>query len=213
MAKATYKDYHIFVKNRISALQDAECRCIICNKDADCVHHADMDKANHEPENLLVLCNGCHRIMHKEDDPEKTRAITRYERVYGMSIKKMVAKFGGSRSRYYLLHRQGLLKAFLAGDTYQPPPQSSKYFRAYGVHLSDMIKLYGGSANRYKAMHDNGSLVDFMKNPFREPKKTKFTTLYGLTLQQMVNKHGKHHYFYRNLHLDGKLGKWLENHK
>jgi 5-methylcytosine-specific restriction endonuclease McrA len=43
--------------------------CRICSADSSsklCVHHIDYNPANNAPENLVTLCDECHRAVHAE---------------------------------------------------------------------------------------------------------------------------------------------------
>ena len=38
--------------------------CQKCGKKEAHIHHIDWDKTNNIPENMIVLCNSCHRVLH-----------------------------------------------------------------------------------------------------------------------------------------------------
>lgn len=50
------------------------CRCNLCKKDANVIHHKDRNKMNNKKENLIPLCVGCHTTIHN-----KERGITIYK--------------------------------------------------------------------------------------------------------------------------------------
>ena len=99
---------HIKMKrNRLIKLKEADCKCEVCGKEAFIVHHLDESKDNHEIDNLAILCKRCHLILHANF------RSTKYSRLYGMTMKQMVERYGGSLSKYWHLHKRGQLKEFL----------------------------------------------------------------------------------------------------
>jgi ribosome-binding protein aMBF1 (putative translation factor) len=56
-------------KYRETALVERGDECEICGSDADIrVHHVNGDRSDGSVENLLVVCDGCHRKIHTATD-------------------------------------------------------------------------------------------------------------------------------------------------
>lgn len=105
-----YPAHYTMKKNRLIKLQQANGLCEICHKKANTIHHKDGSKDNHSLDNLIVLCHSCHAII---DMPHKARATSLFIREYGLSLREMSKRFGGSLTFYYQLHKKGTLKSFL----------------------------------------------------------------------------------------------------
>ena len=107
-----YPDHATMKRNRLIKLREAKNQCEVCGAEAYCVHHLDESKDNHSLDNLAVVCFKCHGILHAGRDQVR-KANTKYSRLYGMTLKEMVAKYGGSIPTYTKLHKQNELKKFL----------------------------------------------------------------------------------------------------
>ena len=55
-----YKNYAIWQRARIEAMDRFDWNCAMCGKEARCVHHLDGTKSNHSIDNLISLCQSCH---------------------------------------------------------------------------------------------------------------------------------------------------------
>ena len=113
---AEYPNHGEMKRNRLIKLREAEGRCEVCGEEAFCVHHLDESKDNHDLDNLAVVCKKCHQVLHNENLPGMTRRTTKYIRLYGMSLREMTDKFGGTPTRYLYFHKQGLLKQYLENE-------------------------------------------------------------------------------------------------
>ena len=109
-----YPNHTLLKKNRFLKLQQQKGRCEVCKEKAHKIHHKDEDKSNHDMDNLAVVCNRCHGVLHT-CQPRKT---TIFIRQYGMTLKEMSQKFGGTTQFIYRMHRQGNLKEFIKKNTF-----------------------------------------------------------------------------------------------
>lgn len=104
-----YENSYLMKKNRLIKLKQTKRCCEICNNRGDKIHHTDYSKDNHALNNLLVVCNKCHAILHHRTGNKTSK----YIRLYGMTLKQLAKKYGGSESKYCLYHQSGELKEFL----------------------------------------------------------------------------------------------------
>jgi hypothetical protein len=102
---ATYPNHYELKKNRLIKLKETKGLCEICNKSAKYVHHLDETKTNHSCENLVVVCSKCHIKFFHTDRLEGFRHISKYIRLYGMTLEKIAEKLGGSNTHWYLMHK------------------------------------------------------------------------------------------------------------
>ncbi len=98
-------------RNRLIRLKEADGKCEVCGNDAFCIHHLDGSKDNHEMDNLAVVCTKCHGILHTNDGRQPSN--TKYTRLYGMTLKEMVTKFGGTSPTFVSMHKRGELQEYL----------------------------------------------------------------------------------------------------
>jgi len=109
---AEYPDHAQLKRNRLERLKQSGNKCEVCGGEAFCVHHIDGSVDNHDLDNLAVLCRPCHKILHN-GRTEKNFSVrpktSKYTREYGMTLREMTERFGGSPSVYYKLHREGKL--------------------------------------------------------------------------------------------------------
>jgi len=106
---SNYLNHPTLKKNRLKRLQQAKGMCEICTTNrADCVHHKDLTKNNHKLNNLLCVCRKCHRFLH----PSRFK-ISKFKRLYGLSLTEMSERFPGSTAYFRKLHAQNKLEKFL----------------------------------------------------------------------------------------------------
>lgn len=48
------------VKTRLEAMDRFDWNCVLCGKEAYCIHHCDRTTWNHGIDNLISLCQSCH---------------------------------------------------------------------------------------------------------------------------------------------------------
>lgn len=104
-----YPNHSLMKKNRLLKLKECDGKCQVCGQKAVLIHHADEDKSNHALENLIPLCKPCHYTVHA-GEPKRT---SKFIRSYGISLKEMTIRFGGSSTFYYNKHKNGTLGLFL----------------------------------------------------------------------------------------------------
>ncbi len=59
-----YPQHYTLKTNRKTILKISHV-CILCQKSAVHVHHLDWTKTNHETNNLVPVCTGCHGKIHR----------------------------------------------------------------------------------------------------------------------------------------------------
>jgi 5-methylcytosine-specific restriction endonuclease McrA len=108
-----YRDHYKMKLVRIEKLKQEKGLCEVCGKLGYEVHHIDESKDNHNPENLILLCHKCHmRFFHSNTNKSK-RYVSKFTQIYGMTIRQIAEKYGGTTSLYYRYHKQGKLKNYL----------------------------------------------------------------------------------------------------
>ena len=106
---AEYPNHYLMKKNRLAKLQQTKCKCEICGRRANTIHHKDKVKNNHNLKNLIALCYSCHKII----DTKKGIAegqTSKFIRLYGMTLKEMALKLGGSEATIWWWHKRGILQ-------------------------------------------------------------------------------------------------------
>ena len=101
-----YPNHAELKRIRIEVLKKAKGECEICGKPAKIVHHIDENKGNHSIDNLMAVCEDCHKTLHYSinDKYVRGRLTTKYNIIYGMTIKEIAKKFGVTiHSVYYWL--------------------------------------------------------------------------------------------------------------
>ena len=90
-----YPNHIEFKKARIIVLKNTKGKCEICGEPAKMVHHLDGDKSNHNIDNLIALCWGCHEPLHSDDNGKSIKGRpTKYGGIYGMPLRKIANIFG-----------------------------------------------------------------------------------------------------------------------
>ena len=87
-----YPNHIILKKNRIKILKKTHGKCELCGISAKIIHHKDGSKNNHDLKNLIALCRNCHNIIHTDDSEIsalEVRGISKYKRLYGLSLKEL----------------------------------------------------------------------------------------------------------------------------
>ena len=108
-----YPNQHLMRKNRLIRLQQAKGKCEICNKKAQVVHHRDESLDNHEIDNLIAVCNPCHRALHHSDKVDHVHKTSKYIRIYGATQAQIVKRTGFSVNKIYDMHYAGKLMPYL----------------------------------------------------------------------------------------------------
>lgn len=75
MSNFQYENHYELKKNRLEAFDAADNRCVKCGGVATVAHHRDKSVCNHDVENLMVLCNFCHKKEHEKGPRWDTSAI------------------------------------------------------------------------------------------------------------------------------------------
>jgi hypothetical protein len=86
-----YPNHALMKKNRLIKLQETRRICEICGKEGMTIHHKDGLKANHQINNLIVVCLKCHGFLHNKGPLQKKR-MTKWKRYFGMSIDDVAKK-------------------------------------------------------------------------------------------------------------------------
>lgn len=79
MTRDEYRDVYLrsdhWRETRLAALERAEHRCQVCNRDGSLdVHHRTYERLGEErPADLTVLCRACHSLFHGEDAPRQQK--------------------------------------------------------------------------------------------------------------------------------------------
>ena len=108
-----YSNHAKLKKQRLIVLKNSKGKCEICGKQARIVHHIDGSLSNHSIDNLISLCNPCHRAVHQEDlygAAQNGGRTSKFIRIYGITLQEMALKYGGTSNRYSQLHQEGKLK-------------------------------------------------------------------------------------------------------
>ncbi len=165
-------------KNRLVKLKEVEGKCEVCGGRAQYIHHIDESKDNHELNNLVVLCGKCHGVVHAGRKNKKCESIGKYKKLYGLSIKEMVEKFGRNKGCYYSWHHNGKLKEYLENPSLMFPvdyvqgstapimkmPIQSKFRKLYGITLKEMGLMIGTNGHKKALrMHYDGILMEYIK--------------------------------------------------
>jgi hypothetical protein len=115
-----YPDHSLLKKARIEKLKQTKCKCEICDREAFVIHHIDGTKDNHDFQNLIVLCNRCHHVLHTSEEAGKN--TSKYLREYGFTLKEIIERTGLDSTTIkkwtkYSIKRQAIL------DSLQNPAQ------------------------------------------------------------------------------------------
>jgi len=113
---ADYPNHSEMKRNRLIKLKEANGKCEACEEEAFCVHHLDGSVDNHSLDNLAVLCKKCHYILHagrNEENFSVRRKTSKYIREYGMTLKGIANKYGGTGAAYRYMHLKGELHQFI----------------------------------------------------------------------------------------------------
>ena len=147
------------------------------------------------------------------------RKLSKYKRMYGLTIAEMAKKYGGTHQRYSFMHTTGRLMEFIQNDGIvkrrTPKTYASHFRRKYGMTIGEMTAEYGGCSHRYVGLHERGLLNGFMANPHvttgRKIHTSKYRSSYGLTLQQIKNQYKISILDARRMHYKGQLKAVLSN--
>jgi 5-methylcytosine-specific restriction endonuclease McrA len=104
-----YPHHYEMKKNRVIKMKNTKGKCEVCGKQGQHIHHIDGSKDNHVLENLILLCVKCHGIVHNG----RKNKTSKFFRLYGMTLKELAEKYGGTTAKYYDWHKKGILKDFL----------------------------------------------------------------------------------------------------
>jgi hypothetical protein len=103
-----YPNHYQMKLLRIKKLKQTKGLCEICSEKGKEVHHKDGSKTNHTIKNFIFLCHKCHmKIFHSKPH------ISKYTKLYGMTLIEMARKYGGTASKYLCWQKQGKLKKYL----------------------------------------------------------------------------------------------------
>ena len=98
-----YPDHYLMKLRRLERLKKARGKCEICGDPANSIHHIDENKANHNIDNFLAVCNHCHKVLHSKEPTAGFLGYTsKYRRIYGMTINEIGSFLGISPS--YVQH-------------------------------------------------------------------------------------------------------------
>ena len=91
-----YPNHILLKQRRLDVLCKAGGKCLACKDTAQVIHHIDWEKSNHDIENLVALCNYCHRAVHKNEIGERNKRSTKYVRKYGMTAEQLAERLNVS---------------------------------------------------------------------------------------------------------------------
>jgi len=90
-----YPNHAEFKRARIEVLKKSKGKCEICGEPAKIVHHVDGEKSNHDINNLIALCWGCHEPLHCNNNGKSVKGRpTKYGSIYGMPLRELANIFG-----------------------------------------------------------------------------------------------------------------------
>ncbi|MFH2025295.1 MAG: hypothetical protein ABIK30_05645 [bacterium] len=98
-----YPNHYEMKKNRLIVLKKSNYICCFCGGKANCIHHLDFSKDNHDISNLVASCHKCNTQKRNGDN-------RRYLSTYGMPAKKIAKKMGISLNKVRFLHDNNALK-------------------------------------------------------------------------------------------------------
>lgn len=114
---AGYPNHSELKRNRLLILQQAKGKCKICGEPAQLTHHIDGSVDNHSLDNLVAVCNPCHKALHHKDNKFGGDGKTsKYRRKYGLTLNEMTLRLGGSVGFYSKLKKKGKLGSFLKAN-------------------------------------------------------------------------------------------------
>ena len=117
-----YPNHYQMKLARIERFKQTKGLCEICGKDADVIHHIDYSKSNHKLDNLLVVCNRCHVVLHTRDNPKvslkriiyhKRHTNLSFKKTYGFRWIDLQQKFGLSQYEIHQHHKKGTLLKYI----------------------------------------------------------------------------------------------------
>ena len=109
--KPLYQNHYQMKKIRLIKLQQTQGKCEVCGNRAYTIHHKDESIDNHSLENLMVLCNSCHKILHHSEDKKNHTSL--FIRIYGITLEKIAKQLNFTMARCYQLHKKDKLKELL----------------------------------------------------------------------------------------------------
>lgn len=101
-----YKNLGELKRNKIIKIkQNKKCQnCGTFNTKLQ-IHHIDGSKDNHSLNNLIVLCQSCHKLLY-----HRFPTTTKFKKMYGYTLQEISKNIKRSMWKTYLLHLEGLLQ-------------------------------------------------------------------------------------------------------
>ncbi len=173
---AAYPNHYAMKKLRKQKIAETGGRCECCGKKPKDIsklqiHHKDGNKANHSPENLMLLYYKCHKSkFHTGTNAKKT--TSKFIRLFGRTAKQIGLEYGISQEmvdRYY--HKAGKKNLFAELKKLQERRDSLKrpkiyikkgsiFSRLYGLNLRQICEKYGHSETYWYDLHCKGKLAE-----------------------------------------------------
>jgi hypothetical protein len=97
-----YKPQYDMRLAKLEKLKTMKGMCEACGKTGDRIHHIDENKKNHNLDNLVLLCNKCHNILHSN----RKNKTSKFVREYGMTISELAKSFHTTVGYIYGLHKR-----------------------------------------------------------------------------------------------------------
>jgi len=172
----SYPKHHLMRKNRLIKLQETQGKCEICKTNkAYMIHHKDFSMDNHSLDNLIVVCCRCHRIIHANRNP----SISKYKRIYGMTLLEIAKQIQCSSATVVELHRKKLLHKILENKTTYK--RTSKFIRLYNMNLVEIALKLKCSFHTVIKLHIENKLQQIL-NENRRWHTSKYIRLYGINI-------------------------------
>ena len=140
-------------KARLEKLKQTKGRCEVCGEKANLIHHIDETNHNHNIDNLIVICNQCHRVYHS--GPNKT---SKFIRIYGITARELAKTLNCSEPLISQWHKKGKLKTIL--ETGQRPKSKCVYREIYGFSSGEIANKLDTSITAISILHRSGQLKD-----------------------------------------------------
>ena len=130
MSKTMYPDKKLLEERKLERLKISKGKCEACGKIAQCIHHIDGTKNNHELKNLIWLCYNCHNNIHK-DGKRSPKGTSKYLRLYNKTFAEIFSISGLSDKTVWMI---------LNYPKKVRTSSLNKFIKNTGIELEDLIQ-------------------------------------------------------------------------